>query len=273
MEYSISQLTDLQNQITQLEQEKSDLEQIICTLTEHSDFIEAELSKSNHQLRQEIAERCQIETALRELLRALQQEKEDLELLLEMTNFHSDTVENDLYEKLIATVKVACTDALTQIANRRHFDDFCNHEWKRLTRSHRPLSLIICDVDYFKQYNDTYGHPAGDYCLQTIAQAMKKVVSRSTDLVARYGGEEFAILLPETEFQGALIVAKSIQQSIYQLEIPHIHSQVYPYVTLSMGIACQIPERDRSILGLIQSADKALYQAKSQGRNQIVLDE
>lgn len=162
---------------------------------------------------------------------------------------------------------LALVDQLTQIANRRCFDRTFTLEWYRLMREQSPLSLLLCDIDYFKQYNDTYGHAAGDTCLKVVAQTFKQAVERSTDLVARYGGEEFAVILPHTDTDGAVRVAQKIHEAIQELCFPHIASAVSPYVTLSIGIATVIPSYDLNVLDLIEAADRALYQAKVGGRN------
>lgn len=161
-------------------------------------------------------------------------------------------------------------DELTQIANRRYFDEYLLQEWQNLEKSQLPLSLIFCDVDYFKSYNDTYGHPAGDQCLANIASAISSAIRRPEDLAARYGGEEFAVILPHTSLIGAVEVAKIIQSNIKQLQIPHTNSNVYPYVTLSFGIATIIPTTDLSSSHLVAAADRALYWAKVEGRDRIV---
>ncbi|WP_016949975.1 diguanylate cyclase domain-containing protein [Anabaena sp. PCC 7108] len=158
-------------------------------------------------------------------------------------------------------------DGLTEIANRRCFDAVINLEWQRLQREKMPLSLILCDLDYFKSYNDCYGHPAGDECLRQVAQAIARTCKRPADLVARYGGEEFAILLPNTPLEGAVNFAQQIQQQIANLCIPHNNSSVSNYVTLSMGIASIVPVPDYSPAYLIKNADISLYAAKNQGRN------
>ncbi|VXD18131.1 Diguanylate cyclase with PAS/PAC and GAF sensors (modular protein) [Planktothrix serta PCC 8927] len=165
---------------------------------------------------------------------------------------------------------LAMVDKLTQIANRRCFDDILNQEWYRLIREQRPLSLLLGDIDYFKQYNDTYGHSQGDICLQQVAQALQKGVQRSTDLVARYGGEEFVIILPYTDQEGALQVADKIQEVLQQFNLPHRASAVADRVTISIGICTLIPTLKRVPLDLINAADEALYQAKTQGRNRAV---
>ncbi len=165
--------------------------------------------------------------------------------------------------------RLATIDNLTQIANRRRFDQYLENQWCRLAWEQSPLSLILCDVDYFKLYNDTYGHLAGDECLKQIAKAIKQVAKRSNDLVARYGGEEFAIILPNTNLQTAFILAEQVQLKVKELEIIHGSSQVSNLVTLSLGIACIIPCDRTSPLILVSAADKALYKAKEQGRNRI----
>ena len=162
---------------------------------------------------------------------------------------------------------IALEDSLTKLANRRSFDKYLEQEWRRMLREKLCLSLIIGDTDYFKRYNDTYGHPAGDICLQKIAVALSQAAQRPADLVTRYGGEEFALILPNTDPQGAIYVAQRIQENIQQLNIPHSQSQVRNYVTLSLGISSVVPRQELSPANLIATADRALYQAKKQGRD------
>jgi diguanylate cyclase (GGDEF)-like protein len=165
---------------------------------------------------------------------------------------------------------LATLDSLTQVANRRRFDEYIYQEWRRLIRYKEPISLILCDVDFFKDFNDRYGHQSGDNCLQQIAQAIRRVIKRPADLVARYGGEEFAVILPNTNIQGAVYVAEMIQLEIQLLKIPHAFSQISSYITLSLGVATMIPSLDMNPGGLIAVADLALYEAKHQGRDRIV---
>ncbi|BAZ28626.1 diguanylate cyclase with PAS/PAC and GAF sensors [Cylindrospermum sp. NIES-4074] len=162
---------------------------------------------------------------------------------------------------------LAMVDQLTQIANRRCFDSQLDCTWGHLLREQGCLSLLLCDIDFFKQYNDTYGHAGGDDCLRLVAQAFKQTIKRSTDVAARYGGEEFVVILPNTDSDGALQVAQEIHEAIQQLNIPHAASVVKQHVTLSIGIATVIPTSDLLPLQLIEAADQALYQAKAQGRN------
>ncbi len=165
--------------------------------------------------------------------------------------------------------ELAILDGLTKIPNRRYFDLVIDNEWKRLTREQKPLSLILCDIDHFKAYNDAYGHQQGDLCLQQIAQILQECTGRSTDLVARYGGEEFAIILPNTDANGAFFVARNISRKLALKKICHPQSSASPYVTCSMGVSTLIPGSQKSVSTLIHNADKSLYEAKDLGRNRI----
>jgi diguanylate cyclase (GGDEF)-like protein len=162
-------------------------------------------------------------------------------------------------------------DGLTGVANRRFFDETLQREWQRSLRYQQYLSLILCDVDYFKLYNDYYGHQQGDICLIKVAQSLNNIVKRGGDLVARYGGEEFGVILPNTNSNGAKKVADLIGREIHKLKITHPKSQVSEYVTISCGICSVIPQHNSSISILIQGADKALYKAKKEGRDRVEL--
>jgi diguanylate cyclase (GGDEF)-like protein len=161
----------------------------------------------------------------------------------------------------------ATTDALTQIANRRGFDEFLRLAWQQLQNEQAPLALILCDVDEFKIYNDHYGHVAGDLCLKQIADALQRSVKPDIDCVARYGGEELAVVLPHTPLSGAISVVERIQEEIASLKIPQGPQASHPHVTLSLGISGTIPQVKQSAQSLISTADRALYAAKGQGRN------
>jgi diguanylate cyclase (GGDEF)-like protein len=166
--------------------------------------------------------------------------------------------------------RLASSDGLTQVANRRCFDDTFNAQWQRLAREQDSLSLILCDVDYFKLYNDTHGHLAGDDALRNVAKTISQTVKHPADLVARYGGEEFAVILPNTDAEQAIAVAQEIQTNISALQLPHPSSEVSEFITLSLGVATIIPHNRSSPESLIAAADQGLYQAKAQGRNCVV---
>ncbi|NET32318.1 MAG: diguanylate cyclase [Cyanothece sp. SIO1E1] len=176
----------------------------------------------------------------------------------------------ELRKTNLALQNLIYLDSLTQVANRQYLDQCLQQEWKRLRREQRSLALLMCDVDYFKYYNDTYGHPAGDQCLQQVAQAIQKGVKRPADLVARYGGEEFAIILPSTDLDGALQVAETVQAEVRSLRLDHAASPVNQYVTISIGVATMLPNQVHEVETLLSTADVALYEAKVRGRDRIV---
>lgn len=164
--------------------------------------------------------------------------------------------------------QVAMQDGLTQIPNRRYFDQKLTEEWTRLLRNGQCLSLLMIDIDHFKPYNDHYGHGAGDECLRRVAQALYQVPHRPMDLVARYGGEEFAVILPETDRLGAAHLAQRLLDAVRALALEHAYSEVAPQVTISVGMATHSPDQPYyDAEALKQGADQALYQAKARGRN------
>ncbi|MCA1742724.1 MAG: diguanylate cyclase [Desulfonatronovibrio sp.] len=165
--------------------------------------------------------------------------------------------------------KMSYVDGLTGIANRRKFNEAIEVEWKKAARNKTLLALIILDLDFFKPYNDNYGHSAGDECLVQVASAISEAVKRPGDLAARYGGEEFAVLLPETDIPGAIKVASLIQDNIKAMGIIHGFSSVSALITASVGAAAMIPDKKLSYNELIEAADQQLYAAKEEGRNRI----
>ncbi|RIX42472.1 MAG: diguanylate cyclase [Rhodocyclales bacterium GT-UBC] len=164
--------------------------------------------------------------------------------------------------------RLSAIDGLTGISNRRLFDDFIAREWRRARRAECSVALMMCDVDHFKRFNDTYGHQAGDDCLRQVASAIQSVMDRASDIVARYGGEEFVVVLPETSIGGALFVAEKIRHAVHALNIPHAESP-QGRVTLSIGIANHVPVENENPEILISAADRALYQAKHDGRDRV----
>ena len=166
--------------------------------------------------------------------------------------------------------RMANLDGLTQIPNRRSFDRVMRREWKRLRRERGLLSLILCDVDNFKAFNDTYGHQTGDDCLRSIARVLNSKIQRPGDIATRYGGEEFAVILPNTSAKGALYKAESFRRAIEALRIPHTPSSTADYVTASFGVSTLMPGDDTSPGALIAKTDEALYKAKESGRNKVV---
>lgn len=160
-------------------------------------------------------------------------------------------------------------DALTGVANRRSFDAHLANEWNRAAREQTPLSLVMLDIDYFKRFNDQYGHPRGDDCLRQVARTLAAPLKRPGDLIARYGGEEFVILLPWTGLAGAVGLAEKLRGLVEALQIPHAQSLAADHVTISLGAACTIPKRSAPAESLIEAADQALYLAKERGRNRV----
>lgn len=168
-----------------------------------------------------------------------------------------------------ALKRLSLVDGLTNVSNRRHFDETLDNEMRRVLRTQSHLSMLMIDVDYFKPFNDHYGHGQGDQCLIQLAQAMQAEINRPMDLLARYGGEEFVVLLPGTGLEGACQVAEVLRQSVSSLQIPHVASPVAQQVTISVGVASRALNDARSTSEFLKQADQALYQAKQSGRNQV----
>ena len=165
--------------------------------------------------------------------------------------------------------RISLTDGLTGIANRRRFDEALEREWRRCRRHQAPLSLVLMDIDHFKAYNDRYGHLAGDDTLCRVAEALAAAVGRPGDLAARYGGEEFVCLLPETDREGAALIARHLADAVRALDLPH-EGNGAGRVTISLGVASRVPMEGEAPTTLVGAADQALYRAKEEGRDRVV---
>ena len=164
------------------------------------------------------------------------------------------------------------SDGLTGLSNRRHFDEYLELEWRRSLRDQSQLSLLMIDVDYFKSYNDSFGHLEGDEALRKVATAIREASARPSDLPARYGGEEFALVLPNTTPGGARLVAEKLRQTVAALKIPHISPTEGSCLTISIGLSTMVPQQGSDCRQLISAADKGLYLAKNNGRNQVGIE-
>jgi len=180
-----------------------------------------------------------------------------------------ETMNGELARSNQELQRLSSLDGLTGVANRRQFDETLEQEWQRASRTNMPLSLIFADIDFFKRYNDHYGHQAGDDALKKVATVLKKSVHRPADLVSRYGGEEFVMILPDTLQDGAVAVANKVLQSVRNLNIPHSNAEDSDRVTLSIGVATLNPKENQKPEILVEAADKALYRAKETGRNHV----
>jgi diguanylate cyclase (GGDEF)-like protein len=224
--------------------------------------LQKELLKKNTILEEELKYRSKMESLL-------VRQKTQLEREIKQRTFMEGLL-RDRNQKLSRQANI---DALTQVANRRHFDGCFTREWQQATKESQPLSLVLCDVDYFKLFNDNYGHQEGDRCLYKVAQTIASVANLPSDLVARYGGEEFVLILPDTYSYAAIAVIQNIQRLIADLKITHKKSEVSDYVTLSFGGVTLLPNEKITLEGLLKRADESLYRAKRKGRNQVCWSE
>ncbi|WP_416669933.1 diguanylate cyclase [Egbenema bharatensis] len=266
----LAEIERLRQENEQLRQMNQDLSISLFTTAEHGDLIEAELHETNLRLKEEVKERMRAESTLHALVEMILREKDDLETIVQTIMEHGDVVDRQWENKLTEVTELANCDSLTHIANRRRFDEYLDQQWQQMSRSHLPLSAILCDVDHFKDYNDTYGHLQGDHCLQQIAQILSQQINRPADLLARYGGEEFAVVLPQTSLRGALQVAEKLRVAVRECQIPHCQSEIDSVITISVGAACVVPTLCGTPALLMDQADRALYLAKQHGKNQVM---
>jgi diguanylate cyclase (GGDEF)-like protein len=252
----------LEAEIDRLQNENHDLQTALLASSERALLFQKQLDQFEARLTTELRERHTAEEKLQDRLQTITREKGDLEILVQILIDQGDDSAQEGEKARI--------DGLTQIANRRRFDEYLSQEWRRHVRMQQPLSLLICDVDHFKLYNDSLGHQAGDECLKSVAKAINHCY-RVGDLVARYGGEEFAMVLPKTNRTGAVQVAERVRAAVTAAALPHPASPVWERVTVSIGVASMTPppQAPSDARTLIQQADHHLYLAKKRGRNQV----
>jgi diguanylate cyclase (GGDEF)-like protein len=257
-----NELDRFRPELERLGNENRDLEMALLTSNEHGDLLQEQLYRLSTSLTAEVRERQAAEERLQKLVQAINREKGDLEILVQILMDQGDESAEEGEKARI--------DGLTQIANRRRFDEYLLQEWGRHIRMQQPLSLLLCDVDHFKLFNDSYGHQAGDECLKSVAKLINQCF-RAGDLVARYGGEEFALVLPQTSRAGAVQVAERVRAAVATAVLPHGKSPVCDRVTVSIGVASTTPEPKgpADARTLIEEADRQLYLAKHRGRDRV----
>ncbi|MGK7906217.1 MAG: diguanylate cyclase [Synechococcus sp.] len=227
------------------------------------DALNRQLQHINQNLEALVQERTQELATKNQLLLQEIVSRKRAQAELEKSNVELDRVNSRL--EFLAT-----HDELTELANRRYFNDFLEQTWQLSRREQAHMVVILCDIDYFKQYNDTYGHLQGDLCLKQVSAVLKEALKRPSDLAARFGGEEFALVLFNTDLEGAEAVVQAVQAEVEGLGIAHVNSQVRDRVTLSFGISGMVPQNEVGVGMLVAEADKALYQAKAAGRDRMM---
>jgi len=256
------ELSRLRLELDRLQKANQGLQITLLSSNERGDFLKDHLDGLSGSLAAEVRDRQAAEEKLQKLIQAVTREKGDLEILVQILMDQGDESAEEGEKARI--------DGLTQIANRRRFDEFLLQEWGRHIRMQQPLSLLLCDVDHFKLYNDGQGHQAGDECLKGVARAISRCY-RAGDLVARYGGEEFAIVLAQTNRAGAVQVAERVRSAVAAIALPHPASPICGWVTVSIGVGSTTPQPHgpTDARALIEEADRHLYLAKRLGRNQV----
>jgi len=262
------EIEQLRQEIALLKQEKYDLEIILENTIDHSDTVEAFLHETNRQLRAEILERKQIEKELerskielQRLLEMVSRDKEDLEIILETITEHGDFIEEQSHKESIH-------DSLTQLYNRHYLEEVLGRELDHARRNHSCLGLVMIDIDYFKVFNDTFGHDAGDTVLQAVGECLQEQV-KQIGIAFRYGGEELTLILPHRHLEETAQLAEQVRQGVKALELHHQGQRLAP-VTISLGVA-SYPLHGSTPSKLMKAADMALYQAKNQGRDRVIL--
>lgn len=262
----------LREQLVRLTADHADLKIVLQNALDHADIVQQMLAERNAELTREMGERIRVEAKLNSLVASLREKCSEYEALVDILSQHGDALEDSRSREMEILEKRALTDTLTQLPNRRALDQKLRFQWSESMRDGTPFSLILCDIDYFKRYNDSLGHPAGDDCLRRVAAALSVATRRPGDMVARYGGEEFCVVLPHADAAGAQTVADCMLASVADAAIAHPNS-AYKNVTVSLGIATFVKAENKLVNAeqLLEQADGALYEAKDSGRNRYVV--
>ena len=257
LDHLMFEMIKLRQELQTVKQEKKELEQLLKTKTE----LAVQLYESNQKLQVELDECKHTTIELQDCLENLNKEKTDLEILLEAATEHGDVMEELLHNQSIH-------DPLTGLFNRGYMNKSLKKELNRARQDGQPLTIIMGDIDRFKQFNDRYGHEIGDIVLKQVSRIFKKII-QSSDIACRYGGEEFIIILPATLLEEGVQLAERLRQSVKHLEIEHL-GQAIELVTISLGVA-SFPDSGNSVDRLCKAADTALYRAKTEGRDRVVV--
>ncbi|HEY9823989.1 MAG TPA: diguanylate cyclase [Stenomitos sp.] len=264
------EMEGLKTELETIRTENDSLHRTLAATADQDTVLENQIKEAKQQLQTEIGEHQRTQATLQNFVNVISKQKDDLEIILQTLVEHGDVLDLQWQQKVSQSTQMANLDSLTQIANRRRFDEYLESQWHILRAAQATISVLLCDVDFFKQYNDTYGHLAGDECLKKIVEGLNSALLREHDLLARYGGEEFAVIFPYTNNLQALTVAQRMQDAIAKLALPHAASPIHPCITVSMGIACVVPTPERTITQLLDTADRQMYLAKQGGRNRII---